>query len=213
MSVDSPAGGGRPMIHENFAWPIFGGLTLEHVIALGRCSTPEAFYDMLQAGLQAKSQCPFCDRARLKGEILHSNDHAYVFIPPGIFNRHEGALRHKYVIVLGRHTADNSSLSDEETLAMQECRRWLKNNRGCYGEDSGGMSYTRHGSTIYNAGTVIGHLHENVDEPNGLAEIRPPVYKDEAGWKKDNGRLLKYLAIYLPGMSKDDYLAAYASQK
>jgi hypothetical protein len=210
VSADAPSGHGVSMIHEQYVWPRIPGLTLDHVIALGRCGTPESFYDMLQAGQEAKGQCPFCERARLKGTILHSNDHAYVFTPPGTFNRHEGALRHKYVIVLDRHTADISSLSDAEVLAMQDCRRWLKENRGCYSEDSGGMSYTRHGSTIFNAGTVIGHLHENVDEPNGLAEIRPPVYKDDKGWRKDYDRLQKYLVAYAKGMTREEFLQSYS---
>ncbi len=197
------------MIHESLVWPTITGLTLEHVIALGRCSTPEAFFDMLQSGLVAKKSCPFCDPSHLKGEIVYENNHAYVFIPPGIFNRHEGALRNKFVIVLKRHVSDPSVLSDAETLSMQRCRRFLKKHHDCYNKTSGGISYTRHGSTIFNAGTVIGHLHENVDEPNGHAEIRPPVYKDEVGWKKDHARLTKYLVAYSPKMTRREFLDSY----
>lgn len=197
-------------IHEEFEWPTISGLTLEHVVALGRCSSPAAFYDMLQAGKQAKKQCPFCDPSRLKGEIVYENNYAYVFIPPGVFNRHEGALQKKFVIVLKRHTSDPSTLSDAETLAMQRCRRFLKRNQDCYKRGNGGASYTRHGSTIFNASTVIGHLHENVDEPNGLDEIRPPIYKNKAGWQKDHTRLMKYLIAYADDMTRDEYLRSYS---
>ena len=87
--------------------------------------------------------------------------------------------------------------------------RYLKKYHGCFDTNYGGISYMRYGSTIFNAGTVIGHLHENVDEPNGLAEIRPPVYKNEAGWKKDFERLMSYLKAYEQGMTREAYLRSY----
>ena len=209
MSENSESGG-APMIHEQYVWPTIPGLTLEHVIALGRCSSPEAFYDMLLAGRRAKKRCSFCQTNLLKGEIVYENAHAYVFIPSGTFNRHTGSLSKKFVIVLRRHTDDPSSLSDAETLSLQRCRRYLKKHQKCYQKGAGGMSYTRHGSTIFNAGTVIGHLHENVDEPNGLDTIRPPVYKDAKGWQKDFDRLQNYLVAYAEGMTEDEYIQSYS---
>jgi len=201
--------GSVPAIHEEFDWPTIPGLTREHVIALGRSSSPEAFYDMLTAGKRGKHRCPFCDLKYLSGEVVYENQYAYIVVPPGIFNRHAGALAKKFVIVLKRHTFDPSSLSDAEVIAMQRCRRQLKKRFGCYAKGAGGASYTRHGSTIFNAGTVIGHLHENVDEPNGLAEIRPPIYKDKKGWQKDFDRLRNYLVAYVSGMSREEYIDAY----
>lgn len=201
---------GPAEIHEGFVWPIISGLTLEHVIALGRASTPGAFYDMLQAGLTAKNSCPFCDTQLLRGEIVYGNNYAFVFIPPGDFNRHKGVLERKFVIVLKRHTTDPSTMSDNETLGMQRCRRYLKKRKGCYNSERGGVGYIRHGSTIFNAGTVIGHLHENVDEPNGLGEVRPAVYKTKAGWEKDHKRLLGYLKAYETNMNREEYICSHA---
>ena len=197
------------MIHEALDWPEIAGLSLEHVIALGRTGTPGAFYDMLQSGLTAKAKCPFCDMAHLQGTICYENKLAYVFIPPGDFNRNKGALEHKFVIVLKRHTADPSTLTNRETLALQHCRRYLKQHHNCYHPDRGGASYMRHGSTIFNAGTVIGHLHENVDEPNGLASVRPAIYKDLDGWKKDRDRLSGYIKAYEADMTRAEYLQSY----
>ncbi len=197
------------MTHEAFVWPTISGLTLEHVIALGRTSTPGAFYDMLHAGLNTKETCVFCNPALLKGEVVFDNDSCFAFIPPGEFNSHKGSLAKKFVIVLKRHTAD-PILTDAEALGMNRCRRYLKKHFGCFAEGSGGVNYTRWGSTIFNAGTVIDHLHENVDVPNGLGEIRPAVYKNEAGWKKDHGRLLGYLKAYEPYMTRDEYIRSHA---
>lgn len=198
------------MIHKQFEWPIIRGLTEEHVIALARCGTPSSFYDMLHAGRNARGKCPFCDRTHLSGTVPYENNYAFVLEPPSDFNRQAGALDKKFVIVLKRHTGDPSTLSDAETLGMQRCRRFLKKRKGCYQRSSGGISYMRHGSAIFNAGTVIGHLHENVDVPNGKAEVRPAVYKDLAGWEKDFKRLRKYLTCYQEGMSKEAYLESYS---
>lgn len=210
MSVDSPATDRHLlMIHEEFLWPSIDGLTLEHVIALGRTSTPGAFYDMLHAGMNTKERCVFCNPSLLKGEIVYENNSCFAFIPPGDFNRHKGALAKKFVIVLKRHTAD-PILSDAEALGMNRCRRYLKKKFGCYAPGSGGINYTRWGSTIYNAGTVIDHLHENVDVPNGLDEIRPAVYKSREGWKKDHQRLCGYLKAYEPEMTRDEYIRSHA---
>ena len=129
------------MIHEEMYWPEIAGLTLEHVIALGRASTPGAFYDMLQSGLTAKGQCPFCDREHLQGEICYENDKAFIFIPPGDFHRNKGVLERKFVIVLKRHTADPGSITDAETLCLQRCRRYLKKYRDCYQADILCLSY------------------------------------------------------------------------
>jgi hypothetical protein len=210
MYVHSPGSDTAiPMIHEGFEWPTIPGLTLEHVIALGRTSTPGAFYDMLHAGLNTKESCVFCNPHLLKGEIIYDNDTCFAFIPPGDFNRHKGALAKKFVIVLKRHTA-NPVLRDGEVLGMNRCRRYLHKKFGCFAEGTGGANYTRWGSTIFNAGTVIGHLHENVDEPNGLDEIRPAVYKNLAGWRKDRERLRGYLIAYKPNMTRDEYIRSHA---
>ncbi len=210
MSIDSPSGDTPTlMIHEGFGWPTIPGLTLEYVIALGRTNTPGAFYDMLHAGMNTKERCVFCNPALLKGEIIFDNASCFAFIPPGGFNRHQGALAKKFVIVLKRHTA-NPVLTDAESLGMNRCRRYLMEKFGCFAEGTGGANYTRWGSAIFNGGTVIGHLHENVDEPNGLDEIRPAVYKNLAGWKKDHGRLLGYLKAYEPDMTREQYIRSHA---
>lgn len=210
MSIDSPAPERAIlMTHESFVWPTIPGLTLEHVIALGRTSTPGAFYDMLHAGLNTKETCVFCNPHLLKGEIVYDNNNCFAFIPPGEFNRHKGALAKKFVIVLKRHTA-NPVLTNAEALGMNRCRRYLMEKCGCFAEGTGGANYTRWGSTIFNASTVIGHLHENVDEPNGLDEIRPAVYKLLAGWRKDHERLLGYLKAYGTDMTREQYIRSHA---
>lgn len=196
------------MIHNEFIWPEVPGLPREYVIALGRCNKPGAFHNMLQSGLHPDGPCVFCNRTRLKGEIIHSNEHAFMFIPPGDFNRHAGVLERKFVIALVRH-GGVPVFTRDELDGINECREILHKDYGCFRPGAGGILYTRYGSTVYNAGTVIDHLHENVDEPNGLGEVRPAVYKDRAGWEKDNDRLKSYLASYRDGMTQEEFIQAW----
>ena len=199
----------RP-IHETLEWFEVEGLslTIEQKLALGRCSNPSAFHDMIEAMADTSNQCIFCNIARLRGTIIFNppENTWFIFTPPDDFNRHKGALAKKFVIVLKDHTDDPSSLSDQNMIDLLACRRWLQKNHDCFNPEYGGMCYTRFGSTIWNGGTVGRHLHENVDVPNGLDKIRPPVYKDADDWAKENLRYRSFVLAYKHKMTKDEFV-------
>jgi hypothetical protein len=208
-----------PALHEEFEWPNVHGpsLNLEQKVALGRCGNESAFYDMVASMESHVNSCIFCSK-KIRGDIIFNlpDNTWYIFKPPGDFNRHEDELSMKYVLALKRHTGDPSTFTVQEMFDLLQCFQFLKERFGCFSEDSGGMGYLRFGSTVWNAGTVGRHLHFNIDVPSGKESedgLRVPIYKNRAGWAKDNKRYLKYCAVYRTGMSKDDYLAAYAAQK
>jgi hypothetical protein len=208
-----------PALHEEFDWPDIDGLTLnlEQKVALGRCGNQSAFHDMVASMENHKTPCIFCSM-KIRGDIIFDlpDNTWYIFKPPGDFNRHEGELGMKFVLTLKKHTGDPSTLTPQEMCDLLKCFQFLKDKFGCFAEDSGGMGYLRFGSTVWNAGTVGRHLHFNIDVPNGKESeegLRVPIYKNREGWTKDNKRYCKYSAVYQVGMSKDDYLAAYAAQK
>ncbi len=206
-------------LHVTFDWPNIDGLdlTLEQKVALGRCGNESAFYDMVVSMQNHETSCIFCSM-QIRGDIIFNlpDNSWYIFKPPGDFNRHEGELSMKFVLALKRHTGDPSTFTIQEMFDLLRCFQFLNKEYKCFAEDSGGMGYLRFGSTVWNAGTVGRHLHFNIDVPNGKESddgLRVPIYKNRKGWTKDNERYRKYITIYRVGMSKDDYLAAYAAQQ
>ena len=206
-------------IHEGFDWPDIIGLTLnlEQKVALGRCGNESSFHDMVASMENFETPCIFCTM-KIRGDVIFNlpDNSWYIFKPPGDFNRHESELSKKFVLALKRHTDDPSTFTIQEMFDLRQCFQFLKKEFKCFAEDSGGMGYLRFGSPVWNAGTVGRHLHLNIDVPNGNASeegLRPPIYKNLKGWTKDNMRYCKYIAVYQVGISKDDYLAAYAAQK
>ena len=198
------------MNHERFAWPTIPGLTQGQVMNLGRQSNAASYWETMRAYLHAKNGCAFCDTKFLKGTIVFGSDHNepwFILKPNADFNRHSGVLLGKFVIVLKRHINDPTEQTDDERIALGRAERFLK--KECKMYTSGGMSYARFGPTEMNAGTVSDHLHMNVDEPNGLGEVRPPIYKDQEGWGKDFSRLNTYLTVYKDKMTKDEFVSTY----
>ncbi len=199
-------------LHEEFNWPDIADLTLtlEQKIALGRCSNKSAFYDMVESMHRHEKNCVFCSM-QFRGELIFNLplNSWYIFVPPSDFNRHESELRLKFVMVLKRHIDDPSELRIQEAVDQLECYQFLKKQYGCFSPESGGMTYTRFGSPVWNAGTVGRHLHTNIDVPSGVVGekgLRVPIYKEREGWEKDNTRYRHFAATYKIGMTKEEYL-------
>lgn len=193
-----------PPIHETLDWPEVPGLNQQQIICLGRCSNSEQFWGIARAFYDG--QCPFCNHEYLSGEIVHQTEHWTVLQPPGSYNRHQAKLARKLIVFL-----------NEPFGAKRHCEVVPKAAMASFGEillwidptqDPGSCLYLRVGDARYNAGTVPDHLHWNYDAPSGTGEVRPPIYKDKAGWEKDLGRFNGFHQHYQHRMPLDEFIEA-----
>lgn len=193
-------------IHDILDWPKVPGLTQGQIATLGRSGSPAQFWGMANAYFQGK--CPFCNREHLVGEVLHEDEHWFLLKPPGTYNRHAAKLEEKLVLVLksGPRNGHGSNLVLPAVAWAEFGRHIARMNIHHF---NGGMLYIRFGSSLYNAGTVDEHPHWNFDVPNGNDDVRPSVYKDEAGWKKDLARFSEYFGEYEHGILLEDYLRRF----
>ncbi len=192
-------------IHETLDWPKVKGLTEQQVVTLGRCGTPQQFWSMATTFLAGT--CPFCQREHFDGDVAKEFKYWFVFQPYGTYNRHSGSLMTRWVVAYrtrtgARHPSRLSEIPEKAWAEMEEVVNFLDPNQ----TDPGGALYVRFGDPRYNGCTVPNHLHWVYDVPNGLEKVRPAIYKDEAGWKKDLERFKAYWRVFEQSKTIDEFI-------
>lgn len=171
-------------------------LTDEELFCLEGCSSyPQ--YHLMRQGFE-KGHCAFCHLDRKRNKVLWEDRYFMLWqIPEGIGKKRP--LRFHILIVPKRHVRFLADLPKAAGASLIEANRQAK--KLGY---SGGLNHAREGDMRNNAGTVP-HLHWNLFEPDGSAEVRVPVFKDPKDRVENAARALRFALIYEKDISPERF--------
>lgn len=185
MSIDVVAG--------DYAPPLSG----EEQFCLEGCSTYKQYHQM-RSNFE-RNICVFCQLDRKKNEVLWEDRHFMVWkVPDGVGKKRP--LKHHILIVPKRHVRFVADLFYAEAISLIKANRFVKEVLGY----TGGLNHAREGDMRNNAGTVP-HLHFNLFEPDGSAEVRVPVYKDPSDRFDNQARAIRFAYWYVVGVTPNQY--------
>jgi len=143
--------------------------------------------------------CVFCNLDRNRNEVLWEDDFFMLWkVPAGIGKKRP--LEHHILIVPKRHVRMVADLSADEAVSMIAANRYARDALGY----TGGLNHAREGNMRNNAGTVP-HLHFNLFQPNGTAEVQVPVFKNPADREKNQARAARFAEHYEEGMTPEAF--------
>jgi diadenosine tetraphosphate (Ap4A) HIT family hydrolase len=168
----------------------------EELFCLEGCSSyPQ--YHLMRQGFE-KGHCAFCNLDRKRNEVLWEDKYFMLWqIPEGIGKKRP--LRFHILIVPKRHVRFLADLPKAAGASLIEANRFAK-GLGY----TGGLNHAREGDMRNNAGTVP-HLHFNLFEPDGSAEVRVPVFKDPADREENGKRAGRFAAFYEAGVTPEQF--------
>lgn len=143
-------------------------LTPEELFCLEGCRTfPQ--YELMRQHFEAE-HCAFCFLDPEKNVVLWEDQYASAWsVHPTLKQK---GLHEHLIIIPKRHVRFEHDLTDVEVLSMHHATKYLASQFPL----PGGICATRFGDMRLNAGTVT-HLHKNIMVPNGIDEVRVPVFK------------------------------------
>ncbi len=157
-----------------------------------------AQYHLMRTNFE-NGHCAFCDLDRDRNQVLWEDEHFMLWqIPAGIGKKRP--LRFHILIVPKRHVRFIADLTDAEAISLIAANRYARDTLGY----AGGLNHAREGDMRNNAGTVP-HLHFNLFEPDGTAEVRVPVYKDPADRAKNQARAARFAMQYEQGVTPEHF--------
>jgi len=172
-------------------------LTEEERFCLEGCGS-YAQYHLMRVGFEF-GRCAFCDLDRAINTVLWEDEHFMLWqIPAGIGKKRP--LKHHILIVPKRHIRSVADLTDAEAISLIAANRYARDSLGY----TGGLNHAREGDMRNNAGTVP-HLHFNLFEPDGSAEVRVPVFKDPADRAENQARAERFSALYEQGITVEKF--------
>jgi diadenosine tetraphosphate (Ap4A) HIT family hydrolase len=172
-------------------------LTAEHRFCLEGCSTYKQYHQM-RFNFE-RDICVFCKLDRTKNEVLWEDKHFMVWkVPDGVGKKRP--LRHHILIVPKAHVRFVADLSFAAAISLIKANRFARDELGY----TGGLNHAREGDMRNNAGTVP-HLHFNLFEPDGSAEVRVPVYKDPRDRTENQARSTRFGYWYNKGVTPKQY--------
>lgn len=172
-------------------------LTEEEEFCLEGCgSYPQ--YHLMRKNFE-NGHCVFCNLDRERNVVLWEDDNFMLWkIPANIGKKRP--LEHHILIVPKRHVRFVADLTDAEAVSLIAANRFAREKLG-YGS---GLNHAREGDMRNNAGTVP-HLHFNLFQPNGTAEVRVPVFKDPRDRDKNQERASRFAEHYQNGMTPEAF--------
>ena len=176
---------------------IWQTLTEEEEFCLEGCGSYSQ-YHLMRKNFE-NGHCVFCNLDRERNAVLWEDDNFMLWkIPAGIGKKRP--LEHHILIVPKRHVRFVADLTDAEAVSMIVANRFSRDELGY----TGGLNHAREGDMRNNAGTVP-HLHFNLFQPNGTAEVQVPVFKNPAGRAENRARARRYAALYNSGVTPSQF--------
>jgi len=174
------------------AMPATHELTLEEIFCLEGCRDYAQYFRMRKQ-FEARF-CPFCTIDTSVNKILYENESWVVW--ENAFPRKE--LLVQLVIVFRGHIRFLEEISPEGWQNFFCVIQWIEGIEGHYAIGRGGNLHVRFGPMNDNAGTVP-HLHWNYWIPNGIGEVRIPVFKDPTDREVNRVRMQEFACRYEAG--------------
>ncbi len=134
--------------------------------------------------------CVFCNLDRTRNIVVWEDECFMVWaVPEGMGKKRP--LTHHILVVPKRHVRFAADLKPTEWLSLGKALEFVKDHY----KYTGGLLHAREGDMRNNAGTVP-HLHFNIFQPNGTAEVRVPVIKDPSDREANQARELLFATLY-----------------
>lgn len=165
-------------------------LTEEELSCLEGCRNYKQYYIMRQ-GFE-NGTCAFCTINPELNVVVWEDDHMRVWHAHTSLMRKE--LKLHIMIVPKRHVRFLDDLTIGEWISLGSATEFAKKHFGY----TGGLFHAREGDMRNNAGTVP-HLHINIFEPNGIGEVRVPVFKDPSDREENQARAASFATHYDAG--------------
>ena len=177
-------------------------LTDEELFCLEGCRGYKQYYAMRQ-GFE-NGNCAFCTVNTELNVVVWEDEFMRVWHVHPKFMRPE--LKLHILIAPKRHVRFLADLSVSEWVSLGCATEFAKKHF----EYTGGLFHAREGDMRNNAGTVP-HLHINIFEPNGIEEVRVPVFKDPKDRAENIARASRFAHLYEIGMPPDQFEAKVAA--
>lgn len=165
-------------------------LSLEEEFCLEGCRSYKQYYGM-RKGFD-KGVCAFCNINPELNVVVWEDEHMRVWHVHPTFMRDELALH--IMITPKEHVRFLADLLPDQWLSLGKATTFAKTHF----KYTGGLFHAREGDMRNNAGTVP-HLHVNIFEPKGTAEVRVPVFKDPGDREANNERAAAFATKYEAG--------------
>ena len=176
------------------AMPVKHELTPEELFCLEGCREyPQ--YVLMRRNFE-KNVCALCELDRDLNKVIWENELVICWIVPQLLMR--DGLSHHSIIIPKRHVRFETELSYAEVMAIHDAKKIHASSFDILG----GIVAVRFGDMRLNAGTVP-HLHYNIMVPNGIGEVRLPVFKDPKDRAKNREREEEFTKRYEAGEVPD----------
>jgi diadenosine tetraphosphate (Ap4A) HIT family hydrolase len=188
MSIDHPHSGNTYTLSD------------EERFCLEGCSTYSQ-YHLMRTSFETE-KCVFCHLDRTRNNVIWEEDEEEGFmvwaVPAGMGKKRP--LTHHILVVPKRHVRFAADLKPHEWLSLGKALKFTKEHFWY----QGGLLHAREGDMRKNAGTVP-HLHFNIFEPNGTAEVRVPVMKDQFDRQANRERTTRFASFYTAGITPEQF--------
>lgn len=174
----------------------YASLTEEEQFCLEGCRSYKQYYGM-RKGFEG-GVCAFCNPDPELNQIVWQDDFMRVWHVHPKFMRPE--LRLHVLIVPKQHVRFLADLSIGEWVSLGCATQFAKMHFGY----TGGLFHAREGNMRNNAGTVP-HLHINIFEPSGTAEVRVPVFKNPKDREENERRARRFSKFYVDGVTPEKF--------
>ena len=191
-------------IHHPHSGPTIHTLSDEELFCLEGCSTYSQYHHM-RSNFEAEN-CVFCNLDRTRnivawedGETGRTDEGFMVWAVPESMGK-KRPLTHHILVVPKRHVRFAADLKPTEWLSLGKALEFAREHFNY----TGGLLHAREGDMRNNAGTVP-HLHFNIFQPNGTAEVRVPVFKDPTDRVKNQERAKRFSGQYGQHVTPDQF--------
>lgn len=179
-------------------------ITDEEQFCLEGCSTYSQYHHM-RSNFEAEN-CVFCNLDRTRnivvwedGEAGRTDEGFMVWAVPESMGK-KRPLTHHILVVPKRHVRFAADLKPTEWLSLGKALEFVREHF----KYTGGLLHAREGDMRNNAGTVP-HLHFNIFQPNGTAEVRVPVMKNPADREENQLRAERFGDIYRQEITPEQF--------
>jgi len=133
--------------------------------------------------------CTFCNLDRRLNQVVWEDEQVIAWEIPKQYQRSE--LEYQYMVVPVRHIRFPWEMEKREILSLSQAQIALNEDV----QFTGGIWFARFGDMSLNAGTVP-HLHWNLWQPKGDAQVSIPVVKGSRARSENEVRAANFSERY-----------------